>query len=171
MGVVAALELAPVREALLAQAELDGAELVRQAADRAAAQVAEAEEERDALIRRARTEGEAAAELEAATERAHAGRRARAFVLEAERAVYDDVRRRAHAAAQELRSTPRYGELVGRLAARAREELGPDAELELDPPRGGVAARTGNRRLDYTLPVLVDRALAEHAEQIEELWA
>jgi len=171
VGVAARVGLDPVREALLAQAERDADRLVRQAADRAAADVAEAEDETDAQIRRARAEGVAAAELEAAAELARAGRRARTYVLEAQRAVYDDVRRRAHDAALELRASPGYPGLVERLASRARAELGPGAELELDPPGGGVVAQVGNRRLDYTLPVLVERAFAEHADEIGELWA
>jgi vacuolar-type H+-ATPase subunit E/Vma4 len=163
--------LDPVREALLAQAERDADRLVQQAADRAAAQVAEAKDETEAQIRRARAEGAAAAELEAAAELARAGRRARAHVLEAQRAVYDEVRRKAHEATRELRSTPGYADLVERLATRARAELGPEAKIERDPPAGGALARAGNRRLDYTLPVLVESALAEHAEDVEELWA
>jgi vacuolar-type H+-ATPase subunit E/Vma4 len=170
VGVAARIGLDPVREALLAQARRDADVLVQQAADRAEARVAEAEGEIEAQILRARAEGESAAELEAATELARAGRRARAHVLGAQRAVYDDVRRRAHDTARELRSSPGYPELVERLASRARAELGPEAEIERDPPAGGVLARAGNRRLDYTLPVLTELALAEHAADIEELW-
>jgi vacuolar-type H+-ATPase subunit E/Vma4 len=161
----------PVREALLAQAEAEAERLVSQAEDRAAAQVAQAEEQKAALVRRARAEGEAAAELEAASELTHARRHARTLILEAKRAVYDDVRREAQAAVDHLRSEPRYGELLERLSARAREELGSGAELELDPPDGGVVGRVENRRVDHTLPVLVERCLAEHAGELERLWA
>ena len=171
MGVAAGIGLGAVREALLAQAALEADRLVRQAAHRAAAEVKEAEDETAALVRRARAEGEAAADLEAASELAQARRRARALVLGARRAVYDEVRRSAHAEALELRSAPGYAKLVERLASRTRDELGADADLELDPPEGGVVARLGNRRLDYTLPVLVERCLAERAEEIERLWA
>jgi vacuolar-type H+-ATPase subunit E/Vma4 len=171
MGVAAGVGLDPVREALLAQAQVEAEELVTQAADRAAEEVALAEEETAILIARARAEGEAAAELEAATEVAHARRSARTLVLEAQREVYDDVRREAHAAAQQLRSRTGYRELVERLAAMARDQLGPDAELELDPPNGGVVAHARNRRLDYSLPALVERCLARRATELERLWA
>ena len=64
-----------------------------------------------------------------------------------------------------------YEELVERLAVRAREALGPEAELELDPPDGGVIGRVDNRLVDHTLPALVERCLAEHAVELERLWA
>jgi vacuolar-type H+-ATPase subunit E/Vma4 len=139
--------------------------------NRADAQVEQAEAETAALIARARAEGEAAAELEAISELAQARRRARSLFLQAQRDVYEDVRRQVYAAADELRSTPRYADLVEWLAARAREVLGPDAEIERDPPEGGVVARSGKRSLDYTLPVLVERCLADHAADIDRLWA
>jgi vacuolar-type H+-ATPase subunit E/Vma4 len=170
MGDAAGLGLDPVREALLAEAKLAAVLAVRQASERADAQVVEAEAETTALVDRARAEGEAAAELEAAATLALARRRARSAFLQAQREVYDGVRRQAHEAAQELRSTPRYDELVERLAARAAEVLGAGAEIVRDPPDGGVLARAGNRRLDYTLPVLVERCLARHATEIERLW-
>jgi len=172
MGDAAGLTtLDPVREALLAEAETEAERLVGRAEERAAAQVARAEEQKAALVRRARAEGEAAAELEAASELAQARRRARTLVLEAQRAAYDDARREAHAAAERLRSGPRYAELVDDLAARAHEALGPGAEIERDPPEGGVVGRRGNRRVELTLPALVDRCLAENASALERLWA
>lgn len=171
MGVTAGVSLDPVREALLAQAEAEAERVVGQAEDRAAAQVAQAEEQKAALVLRARAEGEAAAELEAASELTQARRTARTLILEAKRAVYDDVRRESQAAVQRLRSEPRYVELVERLAARAREELGPEVELELDLPDGGIIGRVENRRVDHTLPTLVERCLAEHACELERLWA
>lgn len=170
MGVAPQLGLDAIREALLAEAADEAEHVVEQAEDWAAAQVASAEEQARAFIGTARAEGERAAAREAAAEIAHARRRARSLVLEAQRAVYDDVRREAQAAAQELRSRPDYPDLVARLAAHAREQLGPDAEVELDPPAGGVVARAGNRLLDLTLPVLVDRCLARHASEVESLW-
>jgi len=171
MGVAAGMSLDPVREALLAQAEAEAERVMGRAEERAAAQVAQAEEQKAAFVRRARAEGEAAAELEAASELTHARRKARTLVFEAQRAVYDDVQREARAAAERLRSEPRYEELLERLAALAREELGSEAELELDPPDGGVIGRVDNRRVDHTLPALVERCLTEHAAELERLWA
>ena len=171
MGVAAGVTLDPVRAALLAEAEAEAERVVRQAEENAAAQVSRAEEQKAALVKRARAEGEAAAELEATSELTHARRNARTLVLEAQRAVYDDVRREAHAAAQRLRSEPRYGELLERLAAVVEEELGPEVELEADPPDGGVIGHAGNRRVEQTLPALVERCLTEHAAELERLWA
>lgn len=159
-----------MREALLAEARAAADLAVRQAAERADAQVVQAEAETTALVARARAEGEAAAELEGVAALAQARRRARSLFLQAQREVYDDVRRQAHEAVQELRSTPRYRDLVERLATSAREILGPDAEIERDPPEGGVVARAGNRSVDYTLPVLVEHCLAAHGAEIERLW-
>lgn len=170
MGDAAGVTLDPVREALLAQAEAEAERLERRVEQRAAAQVARAEEHTAALVRHARAEGEAAAELEAAVEMAGARRAARTHVLRAQREVYDEVRREAHAAAERLRSEPEYAELLERLVVRVQEELGVDAELDVDPPAGGVVGRLGNRRLDYTLPVLVERCLGEHAADVEQLW-
>jgi vacuolar-type H+-ATPase subunit E/Vma4 len=165
------MSLDPVREALLVEARTEADRLVSEAEARATTQVAHAEEEKAALVRRARAEGEAAAELEAASELTQARRRARALVLEARRAVYEDARREAHAAAQRLRLQPRYQQLLDRLAAQVKEELGPDAELELDPPEGGVLGRLGNRRVDHTLPASVERCLGERGDDLERLWA
>jgi hypothetical protein len=51
-----------------------------------------------------------------------------------------------------------------------RQELGADAEVELDPPDGGVIGHLGNRRVDHTLPQLVERCLLERATELERLW-
>ena len=170
MGDTAALGLDPVREALLAEARATADHILRQADERASDQVEQAHQETEALVARARAEGQAAAELETISALVEARRRARTLVLEAQRAIHDDVRRRAEAAAQELRATPRYDELLDRLTDLAREVLGPGSKVERDPPEGGVVAQAGNRRLAYTLPALVERCLAEHAHEIDRLW-
>jgi vacuolar-type H+-ATPase subunit E/Vma4 len=170
VGDVAGLGLEPVREALLADARAVGEGAVQQAEERASDKIVRAREESEARVARARAEGEAAAGLESIAALADARRRARSVVLEAQRAVYDDVRRQAGAAVEELRATPAYGDLLDRLTARAREVLGPGAEVERDPPDGGVVGRAGSRRLVLTLPVLVEHCLAEHAHEIDRLW-
>jgi vacuolar-type H+-ATPase subunit E/Vma4 len=170
VGDAAGLGLDPVRDALLADAQAAADRVARDAEERASDQVAQAHREIEARVARARTEGETAAELETISALAEARRRARALVLEAQRDVHDGVRRQAEAAVQELRSTPRYGALLDRLSARAQEVLGPGAQIERDPPEGGVVACAGNRRLVYTLPALVERCLAEHAHEIDRLW-
>ena len=170
MGDAAGLGLDAVRDALLADAKAAGDRVLDDAAERASLQIVQAEQETESLIARARAEGEAAAELETISTLAQARRRARACVLEAQREVYEDVRREVRAAVQELRTTPQYDELLDHLTTRAREVLGADARIERDPPEGGVVARTGNRRLVYTLPALVERCLAEHGHEIDRLW-
>ncbi|HLF69256.1 MAG TPA: hypothetical protein VI503_07890 [Gaiellaceae bacterium] len=165
------MSLDPVRGALLAEAEAEAGYVVGQARQRAAAQLAQAAEEKAVLVERARAEGEAAAELEAEAELTRARRNARTSVLEARRAVYDDVRRQAYAAAELLRTERRYVTLLDRLAEVVRAELGARAEIERDPPAGGVIGRLGNRRVVQTLPVLVERCLAAHSEEVERLWA
>lgn len=170
MGNAAGLGLDPVRDALLADAKSAADRVLHEAAERASVQIVQAEQETESLVARARAEGEAAAELETISTLAQARRRARACVLEAQRGVYEDVRREARAAVQELRTTPQYDELLDHLTTRAREVLGADAQVERNPPEGGVVARTGNRRLVYTLPALVERCLAEHEHEIDRLW-
>lgn len=164
------MSLDAVREALLAQAEAEAKRLARRVDERAAAQVKRAEKHTAALVQHARGEGEAAAALEATVEMARARRAARAHVLRAQREVFDNVRRAAYAAAELLRSRPEYADLLERLIVRVQAELGKDVELDVDPPAGGVVGRHGNRRVDYTLPVLVERCLADHATDLERLW-
>ena len=46
-----------------------------------------------------------------------------------------------------------------------------EREVVADPDgRGGVVATAGTRRLDLTLPVLVDVALDGLGDAVEELW-
>jgi vacuolar-type H+-ATPase subunit E/Vma4 len=170
MGGAPRVGLDAVREALIAEATADAEQLIEQADDWAAAQVALAEATAEAFVDRARAEGEAAAAREAASELAHARRRARALVLRAQRTVYDEARQEARDGVQRLRTEPLYRDLLARLATYARERLGPEADLQLDPPEGGVVAHLGNRRLDLTLPTLVDRCLGRHACELERLW-
>ena len=53
----------------------------------------------------------------------------------------------------------------------ARDQLGPGARIERDPPElGGVVATAGTRRVDYTLTALAERALNDHADEVTALW-
>src|ERR1035437_5695471 len=70
-----------------------------------------------------------------------------------------------------LRGGRGYPELLQRLAAAARRDLGEDAEVEIDPPGlGGVRARAGSRRVDYTLASLADRRVEDLGPLLARRW-
>lgn len=160
------------RDALLVDARRS-AEQVLAEADAEAAEVLErAHRTGDELISAARARGRADGRIEASREEAHAHALARFEVLGAQRELYDELRSRVSAAVLELRSEPGYPELLERLAAAARRDLGEDAELEIDPPDvGGVRGRAGSRAVDYTLPALAERCLEALGPRMRQLWA
>lgn len=165
------MNLTPLRESLLEATRAALAEEARRedagTADRLAAAHAQAE----TAVARARAEGMRTAEREGARLRAVARREAREATLRAQQALVDELRTGALEAALRLRGRPDYPALLARLAEAARGRLGPHSVLELDPEgAGGVRARAGSRSVDYTLPALVDRALDELGERVEELW-
>jgi hypothetical protein len=97
---------------------------------------------------------------------------ARMAVLAARGDAYAELRRRARTAALTLRADSGYPQLLERLSAAARAELGPGAELEVDPAgAGGVRARRGSRRVDHTLPTLADRCVDALGAEAARLWA
>lgn len=165
------MSLAPLRESLLGavRAEAESTRLRDEEAGGAALAVAREQAER--LVEDARLAGERAAGREAARAHAAAARQARESRLDVERSLVDELRARVLDATRAARSDPRYGKLLDRLAKRALAQLGPEAELVRDPPEtGGLRARAGRRSVDYTLPVLVDRAIEELGASLEELW-
>ena len=134
--------------------------------------LAAARREAEALVARARELGEADGREQGAVDEGVARTLAHLDVLAARREGYDELRRRAREAVLELRDAPDHGELLDRLAAAARRDLGEDAELELDPPGlGGVQASSGSRRVDYTLAALADRCLEDLGPALARLWA
>jgi vacuolar-type H+-ATPase subunit E/Vma4 len=156
------MKLDPYREVLLQEARDRAnalrAEATREANDRSV----EARQRAEVMISEARADGEAAAEREIEREHVRARRRARRIVLEARREVLDRLREAALDAVMAARSEPGYQVLLERLGARARDQLGADARLTVDPPdTGGVVAEADGRRVDYTIPALVDRELAD----------
>ena len=161
-----------LRGTLLDGAEAEARAVLAEADRRAAAEVELARTDSERLQDDARAEGEAAGELQSARAFALKRAAARRLVLEAREAVYQDFRSRSLAAALALRDDREtYERLLARLAAEARRTLGDDAELELDPAgMGGVRARAGKRSVDLTLPILVDRCIAELGVGVEELW-
>jgi len=86
--------------------------------------------------------------------------------------VLEEARARAREAALGLRENPGYPELLERLKRTAIAQLGSEAELEIDPPSvGGVIARAGSVRVDYTLPALAERELEALDGELEGLWS
>jgi vacuolar-type H+-ATPase subunit E/Vma4 len=161
-----------LRDALLGEARAEAQRLLAAADERAATGLVEAEKEGKALVERSRAEGEAAAAMAGAREQAQARRLARALLLAARREVYEELVARSRAAAEALRDDPVYESLLDRWSAAAREQLGDDAVLALDPPStGGVLASSGSRHVDYTLHALVDRCLDRLGGELGRLWS
>jgi vacuolar-type H+-ATPase subunit E/Vma4 len=164
----AAAALGPVREALLARAHAEANELVRAAQSEAEAQVARAETQARAVVDEARREGEADAAAALAAERARARRRARALVLRAQRSVYEALREASRMGALSLQDEPAWPMMRQRLVARARDLLGPEAEIREVP--GGITSRQGPRRVDLTVTSLADAHVAALGPEVEKLW-
>ncbi|HSE72027.1 MAG TPA: hypothetical protein VLA97_14790 [Nocardioidaceae bacterium] len=162
--------LAPVRESLLSRARAE-ADRVLADADAGAASILDgARAEADRIVATARAEGEADAAVLVGAARARARRRARALLLAARRGTYDDLRDRVLAAAPGLCEDPAYAPWRERLVARARAELGVDAEVS-EHPEGGVIALAGARRAEYTLAGLAEQAVEALGADLESLWS
>lgn len=164
------MRLEAFREALLADARGD-ARRHRDAADRDVQQrLAAAAQGADDARGRATREGRDAAELETRRRRAEARRRARAEVLGARREALDDLRRLVLDRLGDRRDTPAYTTMLDRLERAARHRLDDAARIDRHPDGGGLVAHADGRSIDYRLPTLVDLALAEMGEGVEELW-
>jgi vacuolar-type H+-ATPase subunit E/Vma4 len=165
------MDLGSLRAAVLDEAEADVARRRAAVEVEAEHRLAAARAEAGALVEQGRLEGRLAGERESARRRGAASRSAREARLGARGSLYDELRSRAAAEALALRSEPGYRDLLDRLVATARAQLGAGAQLEIDPPGvGGVRARSGSRSVDYSLPVLVDRVLADLDGEVEKLW-
>jgi F0F1-type ATP synthase membrane subunit b/b' len=162
----------PARAALLADARRRAQELLQQADVQAREQVAQARRDAEALIARAREEGLAAGRAQAAHDAGRERALARWEVLAAQRAAYDELRRRVRTEAMALRAQDGYQELLERLTTAARRDLGDEAEVEIDPPAdGGIRARAGGRQVDYTLASLAERCVRDLGPAPARLWA
>lgn len=152
--------LAPVRDALLADARAD-AEAVRERARGAVAEViAAAESEAEEIRSRAHEEAlEQAKDLQEAAE-SHARRRAREVELRAGREAYDGLVESARRKAQALLDDPAMRDSLAELVRRTAN---PDAEPGVEvsrTPDGFVATRPG-RRTEFSLTALADAAVAQ----------
>lgn len=160
--------LAPVRAALLDRARADAARLLADADDdaRRALQAARAEAAR--VVAAARAQGEADAEEAVAGQRARARTQGRALTLQARRSAYESLRSTARAEARRL-AAERPG-LTERLAAVARERLGPAAEVSTAPD-GTVVAVHGRSRWEWSPEAMADDVVRELGQEVEQLWA
>jgi vacuolar-type H+-ATPase subunit E/Vma4 len=157
---------------LLADARSEAERALAQADEEAGTAIESARREAAELVAAARAGGEAEGRTEAARDLAHEHALARIEVLAARRSLYDELRRCARESVLSLRDEPGYPDLLERLAAAARRDLGEEAELEVDPPdAGGVRARAGSRSVDYTLPALAERCLAGLGHSLDRLWS
>jgi vacuolar-type H+-ATPase subunit E/Vma4 len=165
------MNLDSLRIALRVEAETEAAERLAQLDEECERRLAEAQATARELAHQGRQEGASLAKRQSLRRRAAANRHARELRLAAQRGLIDELRLRANQAALELRQDPRYEDLLVRSSKLAKSQLGADAEIEVDPPDlGGITGRAGSMSVDYTLPALVDRALAELDGQVETLW-
>jgi vacuolar-type H+-ATPase subunit E/Vma4 len=165
------MSLEPLRTAILAEAEAEADDRRTEVEAECRRRLAKARVEAEALVERARVEGSRAAQQETARRRGAARRQGREALLGARGRLFEQLRRRARADVLELRGDPRYGRLIDRLTVAAKAQLGAEATVVADRPGvGGVFAFSGSRSVDYTLPTLVDRVLADLAGDVEGLW-
>jgi vacuolar-type H+-ATPase subunit E/Vma4 len=163
------MNLRPLRESLVAHANGEARALV-QAAERDADQRREAARaEAAALLRAAGADRQAAADAARSRRLLNARREAAGTVLAAQREAYEQLQSAARAAATGLRDGPEYPRLRRSLAAAARRQLGPDAELT-EPETGGIVARKGGRLVDYSLRALADRGVSGLGSDLGGLW-
>lgn len=163
--------LEPVRLALLADGEARARKIVSEATRVGDELVARAERDADAEVDTARRRNERSARASVDQALARARTDAHRVVLDTQaqnhRHLIEDVRDAARA----MRQDPRYAALVDRLEMLATAQLGSTAVIERDPDTaGGVVAVAGNRRVDYTLTALADRALDTLADEVAQLW-
>ena len=156
---------------MIADATSEAARVLADGERQAEQRLAEARAEAEANVARARATGEAEGRIAAARDTARRGAAARMAVLSARREVYEELCARAHESVLALRTDPEYPDLLERLAEAARQALGSDAEVDLDPPGvGGASARAGTRSIDFTLPSLTNRCIADLGPRLQRLW-
>ncbi len=163
------VELDVFRETLLEQARREAEEELEAAENEAAKRLAEAREQAEQLGEQARREGREAAERETRRERVEARREARALVLREQRRALERLRERALERVREARGSDAYRRLTARLEQRARRQLGDDVEID-NADGGGLVGHCDGRRVDYRLPVLVDRVIEEMGSELEGVW-
>lgn len=164
------MKLEAFHDGLLADARTKTRGDIEAARQKAAGQLKEARRQAKELVEKAEQEGREAAERATARQRAEARDQAREQVLTARRATLQQLRERALSRLREREDDPAYGELMSRLEAMARSQLGEETTIERDPEAGGLVGRSGDRLVDYRLPTLVDRAMEAMGSELEDLW-
>jgi len=159
-----------VRDALLADARAEAATTLAEVTEWADRELADARRTAAGLLEASEDAGRADAEADLALARAAARREARRLVLVAESQVRRELMDRARAAVQSLRSEPGYERLLRELESLARSQLGVDATVVVDDQFGGLVGTAPGRRVDYTLPVLVERGVDAMGPEVERLW-
>jgi vacuolar-type H+-ATPase subunit E/Vma4 len=154
---------------LLAAAQEEAADILREAGEEALALLDAARSEADRIRSAAAEEGEATARSQAALRSARARRQAHEAVLARRNALRLELQRQVRQCAVALRADPRYPRLVARLTEQSHARLGPEATVA-ESPQGGVVAEAGSRRLDLSLPVLAARTLEAMTREVGELW-
>lgn len=155
------------RNAVLADARSEAERTFEAAARDAEATLAEARRRAEQLIEQARREGRDAAERETRRRRIDARRQARALVLRERRRALDRLR---DTVLERLRDGATYERLEAVLVQQAQRQLGANAKIERHGDAGGLVAYSDGRRVDYRLPVLVERAIDELGSRLEDLW-
>ena len=159
-----------LRAALLDAADRRAGAVLAAARAEAAAILATAETDAAAAVAAAQARAESEAAQADVSLRAAARASARDRVLRAQGTARAALLRQVEAAAAGLRVAPGYGALLDRLAGVARATLGEGAEIERDPPAGGVVGRRGRLLVDLTLPALVELVVDARAEELDAAW-
>ena len=166
----AAPTLEPVRRELLHRAVADADRQVDEARQEARRILDHAREQAGAMTETARAAGQAAAAVTTSERRAALRRALRGEVLAAQRDIYQQWRRRGTEAVLGLRDDPAYPRWVAAMRAAASAALGAEAHLS-EHPEGGVVAEAGQRRVDWSLAGIAERALDATTPQLGELWS
>ena len=161
--------LKPTCDALVQAAAIDAAAILAAADSDADQELPRAQADAGRRLAAAREGGERDAHAAADTEQRQAQRAGRQLLLRAQREAYEEVGRRVREAAQELRTDPRYGQLLEGLTAAAVDRLGPQASIT-EGPSGGILGELGARHVDLSLDTLADLALAGCPTEVGALW-
>lgn len=165
--------LGPVRKALLNDASIAAERLKAKATAAAAETVKEATAQANIEIERAHQKGEASSRARSEQLMARTRRDAHGTILATKRDIYLELQLAARTAVvDQLPSDPRFPLLMAALEEMARTQLGPETQIENEPNTiPGFVATDGQRRVDYTLVALADRAVDSLADNIAELLA
>jgi vacuolar-type H+-ATPase subunit E/Vma4 len=170
MTAIASTALDPVSGRLRRDAQAEAARIRSAARDEAEAILRQARHDAAAVLAAATAAAAAAAEPLTAAQVRTARETARAAVLGAQRAAYEELRRRVGAGVAEVAAQPGYDRLIQRCTSLARTEAGPDAQVTI-APGGGIVARAAGVLVDCSLPRLADLAVIRLGSAIRELWA